>query len=79
MGYKQRQIDHTLFFKHTRRGKQPIFLVYVSDIIVIADDLAGRELLKNKLSSKFEKKDLGELKYFLGIEVAHSNRYFYLS
>lgn len=38
-----------------------------------------RQLLKSKLSIKIEMKDLGELKYFLGIEVANLNKGIFIS
>ena len=31
------------------------------------------EKLKKKLTNEFEIEDLGRLKYFLGLDVAHSN------
>lgn len=46
--------------------------MYVDDIIVTGDDHKELELLKGYLPSKFELKDLGTLKYFLGMEVARS-------
>lgn len=36
-GYKQCQVDHTLFVKH-QKGKVTTFIVYVDDIIVASDD-----------------------------------------
>ncbi|XP_068331488.1 uncharacterized protein [Pyrus communis] len=39
---------------------------------VTGDDTEEMERLQEYLSSEFEMKDLGGLKYFLGIEVAHS-------
>ena len=71
LGYKQSQGDHTLFFKHSQGGKLTVLLVY-GDIIITENDLIERQLLKKKLSAEFEIKDLGTLKYFLGIEVAYS-------
>ncbi|CAL8993798.1 unnamed protein product [Prunus brigantina] len=70
-GYTQSNADHTLFLK--RDGKKltaPI--VYVDDIVVIWKR-HGRAIETTKyLSREFEMKDLGDLKYFLGIEVARS-------
>ena len=44
-------------------------LIYVDDIIVTGDNLDGIKRTKSLLKESFEIKDLGELKYFLGIEV----------
>ena len=48
------------------------FIVYVDDIFLIGNDPAEMKKLKRQLAKEFEIKDLGKLKYFLGIEVAHS-------
>ena len=40
--------------------------------MVIGDDLEEIEKQKKQLGNEFEIKYLGRLKYFLGIEVAHS-------
>jgi hypothetical protein len=42
----------------------------VDDIIITGDDEMEIARLKKCLSQAFEVKDLGNLKYFLGIEVA---------
>lgn len=47
-------------------------IVYVDDIVVIGNDEVKVAQLKSILKRKFEIKDLGSLKYFLGIEVARS-------
>ncbi|XP_041001661.1 uncharacterized mitochondrial protein AtMg00810-like [Juglans microcarpa x Juglans regia] len=47
-------------------------LVYVDDVLLASDSLLEIELLKNFLHDKFTIKDLGELKYFLGLEVVRS-------
>ena len=73
MGYGQCNGDHTLFYRHSK-GKMTILAVYVDDIIITGDDDIEIARLKGCLSKAFEVKDLGRLKYFLGIEVARSGK-----
>jgi hypothetical protein len=54
-------------------------LVYVDDIIVTRDDDKERQILSQCLAKEFEIKALGRLKYFLGIEVAHSRQGIFIS
>ena len=79
MGYNQSQGDHTLFINHSKLGVVTTLLVYVDDIIVTRNDLKEREALRCQLANEFEIKDLGKLKYFLGIEVAYSKRAIFIS
>ncbi|KAL5580295.1 hypothetical protein UlMin_012737 [Ulmus minor] len=72
IGYRQSQGDHTLFIKHKAPSKVTALIVYVDDIIVTGNDQEEIKRLKQYLASEFEIKDLGRLKYFLGIEVAYS-------
>ena len=48
-------------------------LAYVDDILVTDNDLSSIIALKVFLNKRFHIKDLGPLKYFLGIEVARSS------
>ena len=45
----------------------------MDDIVIVGSDQDGIQKLKQHLFSHFQTKDLGKLKYFLGIEVAQSN------
>jgi len=49
-----------------------VLIAYVDDIIITGDNHHEIEKLKQQLREAFEVKDLGELKYFLGLEVARS-------
>ena len=71
-GFKQSQGDHTLFIKRSSRNKLTALIVYVDDIVLTGDDLEEMGRLKKYLAKEFEIKDLGNLKYFLGIEVARN-------
>ena len=73
-GYKQSQGDHTLFIKHSAAGGVTTLLMYVHDIIVTGNDEKEKLELKQRLIKEFEIKELGKLKYFLGIEVAYSTQ-----
>ena len=79
MGYWQSRGDHTLFIKNSTGGKVTALIVYVDDIIVTGDDNVEQQQLKEQLAREFEIKDLGKLKYFLGIEVAYSKEGIFLS
>nr|XP_009802348.1 PREDICTED: uncharacterized protein LOC104247899 [Nicotiana sylvestris] len=50
-----------------------VWFVYVDDIVITVNDQDGITNLKQHLFQHFQTKDLGRLKYFLGIEVAQSS------
>lgn len=73
-GYLQCQADHTLFTKHSSSGSITMLIVYVDDIVLTGNDDKEIQQLKSFLAREFEIKDLGNLKYFLGMEVARSKK-----
>ncbi|RVW92976.1 Retrovirus-related Pol polyprotein from transposon RE1 [Vitis vinifera] len=73
-GYQQGQSDHTMFFKQSNDGRMTILIVYVDDIILTGDDTGEVERLKKVLATEFKVKDLGQMRYFLGMEVARSRK-----
>ncbi|WKA07496.1 hypothetical protein VitviT2T_025316 [Vitis vinifera] len=77
-GYRQSSSDHTLFLKK-QHGKITALIVYVDDMVVTGNDPEERKALQNYLSREFKMKDLGPLKYFLGIEVSRSSEGIFLS
>ncbi|RVW27581.1 Retrovirus-related Pol polyprotein from transposon TNT 1-94 [Vitis vinifera] len=48
-------------------------VVYMDDIVITGSDQDGIQKLKQHLFTHFQTKDLGKLKYFLGIEIAQSS------
>ncbi|XP_043717779.1 uncharacterized mitochondrial protein AtMg00810-like [Telopea speciosissima] len=75
--FTQSEADHSLFFLH--RAPASVFvLVYVDDIIIIGFDATLLQDVKDRICTQFHTKDIGVLKYFLGIEVARSQHGLYL-
>ena len=56
-----------------------LLIVYVDDIVITGSDSKGILSLKSFLHSQFHTKDLGMLKYFLGVEVMRSKQGILLS
>ncbi|GJY61079.1 ribonuclease H-like domain-containing protein, partial [Tanacetum coccineum] len=62
------KFDYSLFTK--KSGDVFVaLLVYVDDVVITENNLSGIEKFKVFLKFKFQIKDLGKLKHFLGIEV----------
>lgn len=72
IGFTQSHADHSLFVR-TRGSVFLALLVYVDDIVLATNDVKEANDLKIFLDSRFKLKDRGNLKYFLGIEVARSS------
>ncbi|GKC43034.1 ribonuclease H-like domain-containing protein [Tanacetum coccineum] len=67
-GFEQSINDYSLFVKNCK-GVFMVLLVYVDDIVITGNNTKEIEKFKLFLKSKFQIKDSGTLKYFLGIEV----------
>ncbi|XP_076956093.1 uncharacterized protein LOC143631129 [Bidens hawaiensis] len=78
IGFVQSKCDHSLFIK-SEGSIFLVLLVYVDDIVLTGNDSAAIENVKQMLKSKFLTKDLGLLKYLLGIEVIRTDQGVYLS
>ena len=67
LGFTKSKEDPNLYSK-VEDGMQVILLPYVDDLFLTSDE----ELIadsKRKLAIEFERKDLGPMYYFLGLEV----------
>ncbi|KAG5551959.1 hypothetical protein RHGRI_010151 [Rhododendron griersonianum] len=77
-GYSQSKADYSLFMN--KKGDHCTFvLVYVDDILIAGNDDQAISCLKAFLHQRFRIKDLGQLKYFLGIEIARSKSGIFLN
>lgn len=68
IGFKQARSDSSLFVLHTSAG-MAYLLLYVDDMVLSASTTALLQLIVNKLRSEFAVKDMGDLKFFLGVDV----------
>ena len=59
-----------MFYKHSNDNEIVILIVYVDNVILTGDNIMKLEKLKGLLAKEFQIKDLGQLRYFLGTEVA---------
>ncbi|XP_017978303.1 PREDICTED: uncharacterized mitochondrial protein AtMg00810-like [Theobroma cacao] len=71
-GFIQSNADHSLFTMKTNNGEFIALLLYVDDIVVGSSSKQAADDVKLFLSSHFKLKDLGTVKYFLGLEIARS-------
>lgn len=74
----QSYYDYSLF-SFTKGDKEVRVLVYVDDLILATNSMEILSQFKSYLSQCFKMKDLGKLRYFLGIEVARSEEGMVLS
>jgi hypothetical protein len=69
-GYSVAPADSSLFVK-ARGSRLATVLVYVDDLIITRDDEDEIRRTRENLAVRFQMKELGELKHFLGLEVDH--------
>ena len=72
LGFSQSPSDHSLFIKNVD-GLFIALLVYVDDVIIASNNQGAIADLKSELNKLFKLKDLGDVKYFLGLEIAKSS------
>ena len=70
-GMQKSKSDHSVFYRNSQ-ASIILLVVYVDDIIIFRDDMASVSSLKYFLHCQFRTKDLGMLKYYLGVEVMRS-------
>ncbi|XP_074375165.1 uncharacterized protein LOC141716901 [Apium graveolens] len=77
-GFHMSHSDNSLFTLNKDASFVAV-LVYVDDMLITGSSTSLITDVKRFLHSQFQIKDLGPLKYFLGIEVSRSSHGFYLN
>lgn len=72
-GYSSSISDNSLFTKHNGSSFTAL-LVYVDDVILTGNSPIEITTIKQLLHQQFRIKDLGKLKYFLGLEVSRTSK-----
>ena len=69
-------INNANYFMYVKKTDTSlvIIVIYIDDLIIIGDDKVQIANVKKVLGTKFDMKDLGELMYFLGIEVIRTSQ-----
>ncbi|XP_050902156.1 uncharacterized mitochondrial protein AtMg00810-like [Lathyrus oleraceus] len=75
--FTQSQYDSSLFIHSTYAGIV-LLLLYVDDMVITGFDHASIQRLKQQLQASFHMKDLGNLHYFLDLEVHSTSKDIFL-
>ena len=78
-GLLQSASDHSYFYKSSADGHYFGVVIYVDDIVLASSDDTMISEFKDFLSANFKFKDLGNPKYFLGIEIARNHAGLFIS
>ncbi|KAK4402749.1 Retrovirus-related Pol polyprotein from transposon RE1 [Sesamum angolense] len=77
-GFMQSSHDYCLFVK-TTDSRLLALLVYVDDILLTGSSLEEIQAVKSYLHDLFTIKDIGEARYFLGLEIARNSKGSYVA
>jgi hypothetical protein len=78
VGFSPSNHDPALFVHQSSQGRT-LLLLYVDDMLITGDNEEHISSVKKQLGKLFMMTGLGSLSYFLGIEVVHSTKGYYLS
>ena len=66
-GFVQNPADHCVYTRENQNEKV-ILIIWVDDLILAASDESVLKSVKSMLTERFQMKDLGKMKHFLGID-----------
>lgn len=71
-GFQQGKAD-PCFYMRLKNGQYQYILTYVDDLLIYCQHKEDINEIANKLKSEIEIKELGEVKYYLGMEIEKHN------
>ena len=71
LNFKRCDDEHCLFYRDDDHGGRIFVMVYVDDIVIIAQNKEIMQEVKGQFKSKYTMKDLGKLSYFIGMEIKY--------
>ncbi|XP_050125594.1 uncharacterized mitochondrial protein AtMg00810-like [Malus sylvestris] len=78
LGFKVSQADPSLFVQHSSKGTM-VLLLYVDDVILPGSSSKLISSVITGLIEEFDMKDLGQLNYFLGLQISYTSEWLFLS
>lgn len=75
--FQNNYFDHSLF-TYSHRSIFLVILIYVDDLIIASGDLEACDQFKQYLNQCFHMKDLGSLKYFIGLDLTQGSKGIFL-
>lgn len=72
LNFRRSTADQCLYYK-INQNDEYFLLIYVDDIIIVSKTITLIDEVKKQLNNEFEVRDLGEVKYYLGIQVEKSS------
>lgn len=77
-GFQQSKADQCLYSRK-KNGEWAFLLIYVDDIIIVTKSIDSVNDIMNSIASKFALDDLGDIKFYLGMEVTRDvNHNYYI-
>lgn len=78
MGLLRSKLDPCIYYKITGKDNILFMAIYVDDILIFTNNSHTEKYIKNELMNRFHMKDLGEVKYCLGLHVQREKGSIYI-
>jgi len=73
INFVQSKANNSLFIRKSETSFIAL-LIYMDDILIAGNDIKDIDIVKNSLNFVFKIKDLGHLKFFLGLEISKTRK-----
>jgi len=73
LGYRKYESNHGIWVKFGPNGKRMFIILCMNNLLIMTEDDGELTSLKRGLTTRFEMKDMREVKRFLGMEIEHES------